>query len=159
MSTAADAPPSAEIAGRAIRRRSRNCPISISRRASRPVTKKKKVIRPSLIQWRRSWDIPLLPIWMDSLVVHKDSYELDQGELAHIKATSTAPKSTAAPPVSVVRKSRTGVARLRAQAVRSVKVEDRGASEPEAGDSPSICMSASLVDQRARARPGLASSS
>ena len=106
--------------------------MSISRRASRPVTRKKKVISPSLIQWRRSWEIPLLPIWIDSLVLHSDSYELDQGELAHIQATNTAPRSTAAPPVSVVRKSRTGVARLRAQAVRSVKVGDRGASRSKA---------------------------
>src|ERR1700684_4462401 len=125
MSTATDAPPSAEIAGRAMRRRSRSCPMSISRLASSPVTRKKKAIRPSLIQWRRSWEIPLPPSWIDSLVVHSDSYELDQGELAHTHAARMAPSSTAAPPVSVVRKSRTGVARLRAHAVRSVNAEER----------------------------------
>src|SRR6185437_188962 len=86
---------------------------------------------------------------MESLVVHSDSYELDQGELAHTHAARTAPSSTAAPPVSVVRKSRTGVARLRAQAVRSVNAEARVASASEPGDSPPICIGASLVDAAA----------
>ena len=66
--------------------------------------------------------IPAVPMWIDRLVVHTDSYELDHGELAHSSAAIAAPSMTAAPPVSVVRKVRTGAARLRAQAVRPPSV-------------------------------------
>ena len=73
MRIAAATPPSAAIAGSAMRRRSRSCPMSISRRASSPVTRKKNVIRPSFTQWRRSCEMPAFPSWIDSLVLHSES--------------------------------------------------------------------------------------
>src|SRR5436309_15323007 len=57
---------------------------------------------------------------MESFVVQTDSYELDHGAFAHRSAASAAHSNTAAPPVSVLRKSRTGAARFRAHAVRPV---------------------------------------
>ena len=62
-----------------------------------------------------------LPRLIESFVVQTDSYECDEGEFAHRSAAIVAASSTAALPVSVVRKSRTGAARLRAQAVLPVK--------------------------------------
>jgi hypothetical protein len=61
MPTGTAMPPIPANSGTVTRRRSRSSPRSNSRRASRPTTKKKKTIRPSLIQWRRSCEIPLLP--------------------------------------------------------------------------------------------------
>ena len=92
--------------------------MSNSRLASSPTTRKKNVITPSLIQWRRSVESVPPPSRMESVVRHTDSYECHHGELAHTSAASAAASSTAALPVSVLRKSRTGAARLRAQAVR-----------------------------------------
>src|SRR3954447_15272257 len=106
----------------AIRRRSRSSPVSISRLASSPTTRKKNVIRPLLTQCRRSCEIPECPTWIESFVVQTDSYELDQGEFAHRSAATAAHNSTTALPVSVLRKSRTGEARFRDQAVRPVNV-------------------------------------
>src|SRR5204863_421615 len=93
-----------------MRLRSRSSPRSISRLASSPTTRKKKVIRPSLTQCRRSIVMWALPRLIESLVVQTDSYECDQGEFAHRSAAIVAASSTAALPVSVVRKSRTGAA-------------------------------------------------
>src|SRR5947209_20249198 len=95
--------------------------MSSSRLASRPRTKKKKVIRPSFTQCRRSCEIPASPRRIESFVVQTDSYESDQGAFAHKSAATAAHTSTAAPPVSVLRKSRTGAARFRAHAVRLVE--------------------------------------
>jgi mannose-6-phosphate isomerase-like protein (cupin superfamily) len=64
--------------------------------------------------------MPSLPRLIESLVVQNDSYESDQGEFAHKRAATAAHRSTTPPPVSALRKSRTGVARFRAQAVRPV---------------------------------------
>ena len=64
--------------------------------------------------------MPAPPRRTESFVVQSDSYEPDQGELAHDSAATAAHSNTSAPPVSVLRKSRTGAARFRAQAVRPV---------------------------------------
>jgi hypothetical protein len=55
---------------------------------------------------------------MESFVVQTDSYESGHGEFAHRSAATAAHTNTVAPPVSVLRKSRTGAARFRAHAVR-----------------------------------------
>jgi hypothetical protein len=94
--------------------------MSSSRLASRPSTKKKKVIRPSFTQCRRSCEIPASPRRIESFVVQTDSYEPVHGEFAHKSAATAAHTITAPPPVSVLRKSRTGAARFRAHAVRPV---------------------------------------
>src|SRR4051812_17075053 len=100
------------------RRRSRSSPVSSSRLASSPTTRKKKVISPWLTHCRRSREMPSLPRRIESFVVQNDSYESGHGELAHKSAATAAASNTMALPVSVVRKSRTGAARFRAQAVR-----------------------------------------
>ena len=56
--------------------------------------------------------------WANSPGWH--SYECET--LAHVSAAIAAPSITIAPPVSVLRKLRTGAARLRAHAVRPPKV-------------------------------------
>ena len=111
----------AATTGSAIRRRSRNTPVSNSRLASRPTTRKKSVIRPSLIHSRRWSEMPWSPTMIDRSVVQKDSYESDHGEFDHASAATAAASRASAPDDSVFRKSRTGAARLRAHAVRSVK--------------------------------------
>ena len=87
---------------------------------------KKKAIRPSLTQCRRSREMPSLPMRIESSVLQKDSYESGHGELAQMRAASAAQSSATAPADSVLRKSRTGAAMLRAHAVRSVKGRVRG---------------------------------
>jgi hypothetical protein len=77
-------------------------------------------MRPLFTQCRRSCEIPASPKWIESFVVHTDSYELDHGELAHSSAATAAHSNTTALPVSVLRKLRTGAATLRAHAVRPV---------------------------------------
>jgi hypothetical protein len=81
-------------------------------------TKKNSVTKHSLTQSRRSAEIPALPIRITSLVVHTDSYECDHGEFAHSDAAIAAAGIATAPPVSVLKKLRTGAARFRAHAVR-----------------------------------------
>ena len=61
--------------------------------------------------------MPPFPRVIESFVVQNDSYESDHGELAHRSAAAAAASRTIAPPVSALRKSRTGAARFRAQAV------------------------------------------
>src|SRR5262245_5338502 len=90
--------------------------MSNSRRASRPTTKKKNVISPLLTHSRRSWEISQSPRLIDSFVPHSDSYE-DAWTFAHTSAANAAASRTAAPPVSVRRKSRSGVDKFRAHAV------------------------------------------
>ncbi len=111
-------PPIAANTGIASRRRSRSSPRSSWRLASRPTTRKNSVIRPSLTHVRRSAAIPVVPRWIESSVVHTDSYVCHHGEFAHSSAAIAAPSITNAPPASVLRKLRTGVARFRAHAVR-----------------------------------------
>ncbi len=66
-------PPSAASTGTAIRLRSRSSPMSNSRLASSPTTRKKNVIRPSLTQWRRSVETLAPPRWIERFVVQTDS--------------------------------------------------------------------------------------
>ena len=74
-----------------------------------------------MIHCRSSCETPELPTWIESSVVHTDSYESDHGEFAHTSAATVAMSSAAAPALSVLRKSRTGAARLRAHAVRPLE--------------------------------------
>src|SRR5438105_3340965 len=93
------------------------------------MTRKKNVISPSFTQWRRSAEIPPPPIRIESFVVHNDWYESDHGEFAHRSAAIVAASRKIALPVSVLRKSRTGAPRFRAQAVRPVKASARPGRE------------------------------
>src|SRR3954451_12611520 len=109
-------PPLPASIGSANRRRSRSSPRSNSRRASRPTTKKKNVIRPLFTHPRRSSATVWRPTSIDSVVCHSESYD-DGWTLTQTSAATVAARSTAAPPVSVRRNSRNGVWRLRAHAV------------------------------------------
>ena len=66
-------PPSAATTGSATRVRSRSSPRSSSRLASRPTTRKKNVMRPSLTHSRRSAVSAQSPSLNESSVVHTDS--------------------------------------------------------------------------------------
>src|SRR5437773_2904325 len=123
-------PASPASTGNADRRRSRSSPMSNSRRASRPTTKKKNVISPLFSQYRRSSEIPRPPTRIESIVCQTRSYE-DESAFTHTSAATAAASRTAALPVSVRRKLRSGVSRFRAQAVRPVKGESP-VSEPAA---------------------------
>src|SRR6185369_13268256 len=57
------------------------------------------------------------PSLIESVVCQTSSYD-DESTFTHRSAATAAPRSTAALPVSVRRNSRSGVSRLRAQAVR-----------------------------------------
>src|SRR4029453_15924562 len=118
--------------GRAKRRRSRSSPRSNSRRASRPTTKKKNVIRPLFTHPRRSSEIPCPPRSIESAPPQNDSYD-ELPTFTHASAATAAASRTAAPPVSVWRKFRSGVWMLRAHAVRPVNAGVRG---PPAAPSP-----------------------
>src|SRR5438067_12916336 len=113
-------PPSPASTGRATRRRCRSSPTSNSRRASRPTTKKKNVIRPLFTQWRRSSVTPESPMRTERRVRQTDSYD-EASTFTHTSAAIVAASRKAALPVSVRRNPRSGVSRLRAQAVRSEK--------------------------------------
>ena len=95
-------PPAAATRGSAIRLRCLSSPMSISRLASSPATRKKKTMSPSLIQSRSVSETPVPPTRIDSSFAQKVSYELPPA-FAQIIATSTAASSTTAPPDSVRR--------------------------------------------------------
>ena len=73
IATGSTRPPSPAANGTAIRLRSRSSPMSNSRRASRPITRKKKVIRPLFTQPCRSWAMPKLPRFSEIGVRHSES--------------------------------------------------------------------------------------
>src|SRR3954447_4549342 len=122
MPTDATTPAAPATTGSAKRRRSRSSPRSNSRRASRPTTKKKNVIRPLFTHPRRSSATVWPPTSIDSVVSHSEWYD-DGWTLTQTSAATVAARRTAAPPVSVRRNSRNGVWRLRAHAVRVEKGE------------------------------------
>ena len=66
-------PPRPASTGRVSRRRSRSSPMSNSRRASRPMTRKKNVISPEFTQPCRSMARPVLPRCIDSRVAQNES--------------------------------------------------------------------------------------
>src|SRR3954454_984175 len=144
-------PPSAATTGIATRERSRSWPRSSSRLASRPTTRKNSVIRPWLTQSRRSIAIAWSPTRIDSTVRQNDSYESDHGEFAHTSAATVAPSSAAAPAVSVLRKSRSGAARLRAHAVRPVWPAEGAA--PSAVIVPASAIARHIFARRASRAP------
>src|SRR5438067_5277971 len=117
IATATVMPPIEASSGRAKRRRSLSSPRSNSRRASSPTTKKKNVIRPLFTQWRKSSATLAPPTRIESVVPHRESYD-EASTFTQTSAATAAASRTAAPPVSVRRNSRSGVSRLRAQAVR-----------------------------------------
>src|SRR6266851_7545123 len=110
-------PPRPASTGSATRRRWRSSPTSNSRRASRPTTKKKNVIRPAFTQWRRSCATLEPPTRIVSRVCHTVSYD-DVWTFTHTSAATVAASRNAALPVSVRMNSRTGDLRFRAHAVR-----------------------------------------
>jgi hypothetical protein len=79
--------------------------------------KKKNVISPLFSQYRRSCEIPHPSSWIVSLVCQTLAYE-EASALTHASAATVARSRTAALPVSVRRKLRSGVSRFRAHAVR-----------------------------------------
>ena len=101
-------PPMAAATGRNAPRLVANCPLTNSRLISRPTTKKKIVINPSLTHSRRVRCRECSPTVIEIVVVHNCSYDDDQGELAQIIATTAAITSRTPPDASVRRKSRSG---------------------------------------------------
>src|SRR5690348_3884686 len=118
IATGTTIPPRPATSGIANRRRSRSSPMSNSRRASSPITRKKKVIRPLFTQPCRSWDMLRPPSCIEICVCHSASYEL-ASRLVQTSAPIVAASRTAALPVSVRRNCRSGVCRCRPHAVRS----------------------------------------
>src|SRR4051812_13636354 len=147
-------PPSAPTTGIATRERSRSCPRSSSRRASSPTTRKNSVISPEFTQPRRSIVTPESPRRIESTVRQNDSYESDHGEFAHTRAATVAPSSAVAPAVSVLRKSRSGAARLRAHAVRSVWPPEGAASSAVIVPAPSAIARHIFARRAPRPPPG-----
>src|SRR4051794_24930769 len=98
--------------GSSARLRSRSSPRSYSRRASSPTTKKKNVIRPLFTQSSRLCETDALPRRIESTVLQTRSYD-DRSTLAQTSAAATAARISAALPVSVLRKSRSGVRSVR----------------------------------------------
>ena len=86
--------------------------MSNSRRASRPTTKKKKVISPLLTQPRRSCATAHPSRWIESSVVQTRPYD-GASAFTHASATSVAPSRKNALPVSVRTKSPSGAATRR----------------------------------------------
>src|SRR5918992_3483638 len=117
MPIAAAMPPSAASNGSTNRRRSRRSPRSNSRRASSPRTRKKNDIRPLFTHsWSES-ETPVPPSSIASVVSQSSSYE-EAWTFTQTSAATAAASSTAAPPVSVRRKFRSGVWTFLDQAVR-----------------------------------------
>ncbi len=112
IATGTAIPPSPATSGTAIRRRSRSSPMSNSRRASSPITRKKNVIRPLFSQPRRSWDTPKPPSRSDTGVRHSAWYD-PASTFVQTSAAIVAASRTAALPVSVRRNCRSGVCRCR----------------------------------------------
>src|ERR671919_160119 len=122
MSAGATIPPRAAHAGSAAFRGSRSSPSTSSRLISRPTTKKKIAISPSLIQWRRSRSSRRSPSATVRSVVQRSRYEASQGELAHASATIAAITSATPPAASVWRKSTSGrISRRRSVASRCAR--------------------------------------
>src|SRR5205085_6745973 len=82
-----------------------------------PTVKKKNVISPLFTQPRRSWATSQPPTRTANVVPQTAWYEA-ACTFTQASAATAAASRTAAPPVSVRRNERSGVCRLRAQAVR-----------------------------------------
>lgn len=108
--------------------------MSNSRRASRPTTKKNRVISPLFTHSRSPRETPPDPMRTDSSVCQKDAYEPGP-RLAQARARSAAVSSTAALPVSVRRKSRSGPWAL---VPHSVCPDRRGLSGGSGGSSGTV---------------------
>jgi len=64
-------PAAAATTGRAAPRQVRSSPTTSSRLISRPTTRKNRVMRPSLTQWRRSVSRVRRPSWSATRVSHR----------------------------------------------------------------------------------------
>ena len=82
-----------------------------------PTTRKKKLIRPLLTQWRRSCDGPCRSEPDATARCASSSSYDDASTFAHTSATTTAPTSTPALPDSVCRNDRSGADRPRCHSV------------------------------------------
>ncbi len=93
-------PPSAAPAGSANLRGSASSPTSASRLISKPTTKKKTAIKPSLIQRLIGFDNDAPPIPTVSLVAHAPKYRSAHAELAQTRASAAAASRTMPPAAS-----------------------------------------------------------
>src|SRR5262245_15595164 len=87
-------PPIAATMGRAARCGSLTSPRTSSRFTSSPTTKKKRAIKPSLIQWCNVWLTRTLPRWKPTSVSQKWRYVAERGELARTSAMAVQASST-----------------------------------------------------------------
>ena len=117
MAIGTSMPPIPANAGSASLDRTRNSPISISRRASSPTTMKKNAISPELTNCCRSMDTPYRPAETARWAAQNLSYDVTL-MFAQIRAATVAPASTDALPVSVRMNVRNGVWPRRAHAVK-----------------------------------------
>ena len=101
-------PPTPASTGSRTRRRSRRSPTSKARRASSPMTRKKKVIRPLLTHPRRSCPSPNAPNRNSRGVCHNAWYDFGSIATQPI-ATTAANSSNTLLPVSVRTNPRKGV--------------------------------------------------
>src|SRR5919198_1158562 len=154
MTTSASTSSTTEIVSMNARRRSgKRGPTSAS--IPRPTTKKKNVISPLLTQYPSSLVIPWDPMRIDSSVLHTDLYD-DASTLTQTRAATVAASSTAALPVSVVRKLRSGVGMLRVHAVLPEKSVAWASAIASAGRPEALGANAPRVvaepDERVRGR-------
>ncbi len=130
--------------------------MSNSRRASRPTTKKNRVIRPLFSHPRRSRLIEWSPSRTTRSVSHTLRYD-DESMLIQSSAVIVASSSTPALPVSVPMNSRSGVSRLRAHAVlpeKGLVLSDASEAMPHcAPDYAARCRNGCISGQR-RCRKG-----
>jgi hypothetical protein len=103
-------PPIAATAGNAARLGSLSSPTASSRFTSRPTTKKKTAISPSLTQWRSECFTTTSPTPIWSGIFQNASKLSARGEFATATATKVAPRSTAPPAASTCMKRASGPA-------------------------------------------------
>ena len=96
-------PPSAAATGNTVLRGSRSAPCTNSRLISRPTTKKKIVIAPSLIQCCNVSSNALPPTVSPTLVCQRPAKAAAQGELAIPSAMSAQARSTMPPAASILK--------------------------------------------------------
>ncbi len=130
-------PPSAAITGRAAWRGSASSPTSSSRLSSRPTTKKKNAIRPSLIQWCRDISRRQLPMPMLTGSRTSCQYASARLLLARTRAATVAANSRRPPLVWLRMNSSKGL-RTRSKA-RSQGAWRMPLPGPVAGCCPSSC--------------------
>src|SRR5919109_2362841 len=140
-------PPSAPRTGSMAVLLSLSSPRTTSLLISRPTTKKKIAMSPSLIQWRRSVPMLDVPIWREIGICHRESYDARRGEFAHRRAVPVATTMATPPAISVSRNSRNGHRRHEGEPV----VLSRGSVELSGEDIPLLWSARSIrADQSSR---------